>query len=73
MTDLGKLVYLADKVCLGRTHDGVLDIRHDMEVNGFDSAFKKCLNWSYDYLVKNNKSIYPLTREAIDYYNNKEI
>lgn len=73
MSDLGKLVFLADKICKGRTHDGVEDIREDLRVNGLDSAFKKCLNWSYDYLTSKGKSVYPLTKEAVDYYNKENV
>ena len=73
MTDLGKLVFLADKICKGRTHDGVIEIREDLRINGFDSAFVKCLNWSYDYLISKGKSVYPLTKEAVDYYNKENV
>ena len=73
MSNLGKLVYLADKICKGRTHDGVEDIREDLRINGLDSAFVKCLNWSYNYLVKKGQYIYPLTKEAVDYYNKENL
>ena len=68
MSDLAKVVFLADKICEGRTHDGVEDIRQDLLNNGLDSAFNKCLFWSYDYLISKKASVYPLTKEAVMYY-----
>lgn len=68
MSTLGKLVFLADKICLGREYDGVNDIREVLKCEGFDEAFVKCLNWSYDYLVEKDRLIYPLTKEAVLYY-----
>ncbi len=68
MTTLGKLVFLADKICKGRDYEGVDDIRETLKTKGFEEAFLQCLNWSYDYLVQQDKLIFPLTKEAVIYY-----
>lgn len=71
MTELGMLVYLADKICKGRDYDGVQEIRDTAKVD-FYKAFRMCLKYSYEYVMTKTNAVYPLTKEAVKYYLNKE-
>lgn len=72
MTNLGKLVYLADKICEGRDYDGVDEIRQALN-EGLDKAFLMCLNRSYEYVEQKGENVYPLTKEAVIYYNKENV
>lgn len=70
MSVLEKLIYCADMVSAERDYPRVADLRASLKKD-FNIGFAQCLQYSYDYLLENNKNIYPLTTEAINFY--KEI
>ena len=67
MSDLEKLVYLADVIEPGRTYDGVDEIRA-LGFKDLDAAFKLSLKRSYELLLKKGNPIYPLTVDCYRYY-----
>lgn len=69
MSDLDKLIYLADKLELTREYDGVEPLRIALKY-GLDYAFKLCLESGIKHLKLANKIIYPLTLEAWECYKN---
>lgn len=68
MTTLEKLVFCADMLEDARSYNGVEELRKLIREN-FEDGFRACLKRSYDYLLEKNCYIYPLTQEAVDYYN----
>lgn len=73
MTQLMKLIYVADMISPERDFDGVETLRREVEED-FERGFVACLVHSYDYLIKtkSNADIYPLTTEAYLYYTKGE-
>ena len=70
MTDLEKIVFLADYIEPGRTQPGVEVIR-DLATKNLDQAVAKTLSDTVAYLSsKNQGAIHPDTLAAYDYYRN---
>ena len=68
MTKLGKLIYCADMLEPNRAYDGVEYLRAVISED-FEKGFIACINRSYDHLLLQNRPIYPLTKECVEYYN----
>lgn len=70
MTALGKLVFLADLLEEGRTYDGVDRLRalFAKGKEGLDECMEESLKDTLAYLGEKGGEIYPLTREAYEYY-----
>ncbi len=67
MSIVEKIVYVADLVEQGRNYDGVEQLRKAV-FDDFESGFKLCLKEVYKLLLKSEKPIYYLTKQAYDYY-----
>lgn len=68
MDILQKLIFCADMLEEKRDFDSVVQLRQTIKTN-FELGFKKCLLQQYNYLLTNNKNeIYPLTKSAVEYY-----
>jgi predicted HD superfamily hydrolase involved in NAD metabolism len=72
MTELEKLVYVADLLERNRTYPGVDKLRKLTEEN-FEKGFCECMRQGYKHLKQMMMSdgVYYLTVEAYDYYKNK--
>lgn len=66
MSNLEKLIYLADLLEEGRTFDGADDLRKLFE-NDVDGCLLAALEHQLGYLKSQNKPVYPLTRRAYEY------
>ena len=67
MSMVEKIVYVADLIEQGRNYDGVEQLRKAV-FNDFESGFKLCLKEVYKLLLKSEKPIYYLTKQAYDCY-----
>ncbi len=67
MSDLEKLIFVADMVEEGRTYDGV-DILREHYQKDFNKCFIECLKEETLHLKNKKAEIYRLTLEAFDYY-----
>ncbi|MEG1791299.1 MAG: nicotinate (nicotinamide) nucleotide adenylyltransferase [Clostridia bacterium] len=67
MTILEKLIYIADIISSERTFPEVNNLRLAVYKN-FEQGFKQCLMYSYEYLLTKKTNIYPLTKQAVDFY-----
>ncbi len=69
MTTLEKIVYLADMVEKNRNYRGVSKLRKLLEKD-FEKAFCAAIRKSYCFLlkIKRKEQIFPLTKEAYEYY-----
>ena len=65
MSQLEKLVYVADCIEKGRRYDGVEDLRC-MSKKDFERTFILCLNSTFSVVI--DKTMCPLTLDAIDFY-----
>lgn len=70
MSQLAKLIYMADMLEDGRNYPDVERLR-ELAQTDFESGFVECLKCSYTYLKEKGIQIYPLTKSAYEYYNNK--
>ncbi|MDE6597799.1 MAG: nicotinate (nicotinamide) nucleotide adenylyltransferase [Clostridia bacterium] len=70
MSPLAKLLYLCDMLEEGRTFDGVERLR-EIFYEDIDKCLLACLEHQLKYLKKSGEEIYPLTRQAYNFY--KEI
>ena len=68
MTELGKLIFLADMVEEERRYDGVEKIRSAFYTKPLDEALVLALQETVDFLQKKGAEIYPLTQSALEYY-----
>lgn len=71
MNNLDKLIFCADMLESARDFSGVEELRKLIR-SDFETGFRACLKRSYDYLVEKNCEIYPLTQQAVEYYNKTE-
>lgn len=71
MNALDKLIFCADMLEDARDFPGVDRLRKLIRED-FERGFRACLDRSFEYLVEKNCDIYPLTREAVEYYNKTE-
>lgn len=67
MSNLEKLVFVADMVEEGRSYDGVEELRRLYDTD-FDMCFKTCLKEELAHLKNKNAVIYAETLNAYDYY-----
>lgn len=67
MNTLDKLIFCADMLEEARDYDGVDGLRKLIRED-FEKGFKACLQRSYDYLIEKQCYIYPLTKQAVEYY-----
>ena len=72
MTELGKLIFLADMVEDERCYDGVEKIRSAFYNETLDEALTLALKETVGFLQKKGAEIYPLTLSALEYYEKKE-
>lgn len=68
MTKLGKLIYCADMLEMRRDYEGVDELRRIISED-FEKGFVACITRSYQHLLKQDRPIYPLTKECVEYYN----
>lgn len=69
MSPLAKLLYLCDMLEDGRTFDGIDRLR-EIFYKDTDRCLFACLEHQLVYLKKSGEEIYPLTRQAYEYYKN---
>ena len=70
MSDLEKLIFVADMLERGRNYQGVEKLREFL--NGdLDTCFKECLKEEMMHLINKKEYIYSLTIDAYDYYIDK--
>ena len=67
MTNLEKLVFIADLIEPTRNFEGV-DILRQAVFNNFDSGFKLCVSELYKFLLKKGEPVYYLTKDCAEYY-----
>ena len=72
MTELGKLIFLADMVEDERQYDGVDKIRFAFYNQSLDEALTLALKETVEFLQKKEAEVYPLTISALKYYEKKE-
>jgi len=70
MSTLEKLIYTADSVSDDREYEPIPRLR-EIAVNDFEEGFLAVLAYTYGKLTARGGGIYPLTREAYDFYINK--
>lgn len=68
MSDLEKVVYLADVIESGRSHKGLESLR-ELAYRDLDSAMLMALEMSLSHLLDKGKTIDPDTVNARDYFN----
>jgi len=67
MTELEKVVFIADLIENNRDFPGVEEIREKIYSN-FNEGFKFAISELYKFLTISNEDIYYLTKEAYEYY-----
>ncbi len=70
MSTLEKLIYTADSVSDDRTYEPIPRLR-EIAINDFEEGFLAVLAYTYDKLESKGGRIYPLTRDAYEFYINK--
>lgn len=68
MSNLGKLLFVADMVEDGRNYDGVEELRKAFESKSLDECFKACLKEEMIHLLNKGGEIFVETKNAYDYY-----
>ncbi len=71
MTQLQKLIYLADMLEPRRTFPEVQRLR-DAVKKDFNKGFIEAIEYNLRYLKTNNKPIHPLTEQCLEYYMRKQ-
>lgn len=76
MTELGKLIFLADMVEEERNFDGVDTLRElffeKKGVGALDTCLAEALKQTVEYLESKGAEIYPLTLKAYEFYRRKD-
>lgn len=72
MSVLEKIVYLADAIEPGRAYFEGLDELRKLAYEDLDKAMAFSLEHTISYNEKKNRLIHPLSKEALEYYKNKE-
>lgn len=67
MTQLDKLIYLADMIEPSREFEGIEELRA-LAIRDFETAFCRAVDMTYNYLRVSGKEIYPLTVQAFNKY-----
>jgi len=68
MSELGKLVFVADMVEEGRTYEGVEKLRELYNGDDFEKCFVECLKEEFLHLINKKQYIYQETINAFAYY-----
>lgn len=71
MSDLAKLVFVADMIEEGRDYEGVELLREEFEKD-FENCFLLCLKEEMQHLINKKSNVYIETINAYDYYINKK-
>ncbi|MGN0771096.1 MAG: nicotinate (nicotinamide) nucleotide adenylyltransferase [Christensenellales bacterium] len=69
MSDLDKLIFCADMLEEDRDFDGVQKLR-EIIARDLHAGFVACIEHQYSYLTERGGDIYPLTKQAVEYYRN---
>lgn len=67
MSQLERIIYVADIIEPSRTFSGVEELRTAVEAD-FEKGFSICLKEIVEFLTKSGTEIYPLTLEALNFY-----
>ncbi len=67
MSDLEKVIYIADLVELGRKFNGVEELRQ-LKEQGLDVMMEACVKHSIDFLVSKNQPVYPDSLKCYEYF-----
>ncbi|MCM3611319.1 bis(5'-nucleosyl)-tetraphosphatase (symmetrical) YqeK [Planococcus sp. MERTA32b] len=67
MSDLEKVVYIADLVEPGRKFKGVEELRQ-LKEQGLDVMMEACVKHSIDFLVSKNQPVYPDSLKCYEYF-----
>ena len=67
MTDLERVVFIADMIEKNRVYDGVDVLRAAVE-RDFEDGFRLCLKEETEHLIKKGQPIYEETLNAFNYY-----
>ena len=74
MSELEKLIFLADMIEPERSYEGVDELRRLFWKNkGLDECLKEALFQTLEFLKEKNKEIYPLTKAAYAYLIREEV
>ena len=69
MSELEKLIFLADMLEDGRTFEGVEELRARFYAEtDMDDVLKACLKRSLEFVKSKGESVYPLTEKAYEFY-----
>ena len=68
MSDLEKLIFVADMVCEDRDYEGVEKLRYYFNNYDLNTCFKECLKEEMIHLKNKKTDIYNLTLSAYNYY-----
>ncbi len=71
MSDLEKLIFLADMLEEARTYQGVDELRAIYANEGLDACLTEALRQTLLFLEKKGGEIYPLTKNAYEFYAQK--
>lgn len=71
MSVLQKLIFCADKLEEARDYKGIEQLRQTIYAD-FEQGFFACLKHHYEYILQKNKSVYPLTKIAVEFYKEKK-
>lgn len=67
MSDLEKVIYIADLVEVGRRFQGVEELRQ-LKEQGLDVMMEACVKHSIDFLVSKNQPVYPDSLKCYEYF-----
>lgn len=67
MSDLEKVIYIADLVEVGRKFKGVEELRQ-LKEQGLDVMMEACVKHSIDFLVSKNQPVYPDSLKCYEYF-----
>ncbi len=68
MSELGKLIYVADKLEYRRAYEGVDELRRIADVD-FEEGFRRTLKHGYDFIISKDATPDVLTSDACAWYN----
>ena len=72
MCELEKVIFLADMLESGRSYEGVDELRVLFRERSIDECLTEALRQTLLFLEKKGGAVYPLTREAYEYYADKK-
>ncbi|AQQ52946.1 bis(5'-nucleosyl)-tetraphosphatase (symmetrical) YqeK [Planococcus lenghuensis] len=71
MSDLEKIIYIADLVEPGRKFTGVEELRAKKQ-EGLDEMLTACVRHSVDFLKSKGAAVFPDSLDCLNYYTNSE-